>query len=74
MIKDLLIFNIFFYLLLAFVWQILFEYKILIKCCYKVNGKEELKQLSGIKLTLICLFWIVLLPIIIKKANVKEEE
>ena len=72
MIKELIIFNIILYLILAFVWQIIFENKFIMK--YKKNGEQETKQLTGFLLTFVCLFWIVLLPFIIKNTKAKEEE
>lgn len=74
MIKNLIIFNVFFYLLLAFVWQVLFEYKFTLKYSYKSKDKEVTKQLTGFKLTFLCLFWIVFLPLAIKNTFEKEEE
>lgn len=72
MIKELIIFNIILYLILAFVWQMVFENKFIMK--YKKNGEEEAQKVTGFLLTFVCLFWIVLLPFIIRNTRAKEEE
>lgn len=74
MVKTLIIFNIILYLILAFVWQIIFENKFTMKYSYKSNGKEEIRQITGIKLAFLCLFWIVFLPFAIINTKAKEEE
>lgn len=74
MVKTLIIFNIILYLILAFVWQIIFENKFIMKYSYKLNGKEEIRQITGIKLAFLCLFWIVFLSFAIKNTKAKEEE
>ena len=43
MIKELIMFDVIFYLILAFVWQILFENKFMMKYSCMINGKEEIK-------------------------------
>lgn len=72
MIKELIIFNIVLYLILAFVWQIIFENKIMMK--YMKNGEQESQQVTGLFLTFVCLFWIIFLPFIIRNNINKEEE
>lgn len=72
--KEIIIINLLIYLIIAFVWYLIFTYQFNFRMTVNVAGETLQKDFKGIELAIICLLWIIFMPIAIKNILKNKEE
>lgn len=74
MIKVLIGFSIMIYLIIAFAWYLIFTYQFTFRM--KIRVKEDIyqKDFKGCELAILCLFWVIVMPISIKDMIQKDKD
>ena len=72
--KEIIIINLLIYLIIAFVWYLIFTYQFNFRMTVNVAGETLQKDFKGIELAIICLLWIIFIPIAIKNILKNKEE
>lgn len=72
--KEIIIINLLTYLIIAFVWYLIFTYQFNFRMTVNVAGETLQKDFKGIELAIICLLWIIFMPIAIKNILKNKEE
>lgn len=72
--KEVIIISFSIYLIIAFVWYLIFTYQFNFRMTVNVAGETLQKDFKGIELAIICLLWIVFMPIAIKNMLKNKEE
>lgn len=74
MIKELVLMIVISYLAIAFAWYFIFTHQFNFRMTVNVAGETLQKDFKGIELAIICLLWIVFMPIAIKNMLKNREE
>lgn len=72
--KEVIIISLSIYLIIAFVWYLIFTYQFKFRMTVNVAGETLQKDFEGIELAIICLLWIIFMPIAIKNILKNKEE
>ena len=72
--KEIIIINLLIYLIIAFVWYLIFTYQFNFRMTVNVAGETLQKDFKGIELAIICLLWIIFMPIAVKNILKNKEE
>ena len=74
MIEELLIISLIVYIAIAFAWYFIFTHQFNFRMTVNVAGETLQKDFKGIELAIICLLWIIFMPIAIKNILKNKEE
>ena len=74
MIKELILITAISYLSIAVAWYFIFTHQFNFRMTVNVAGETLQKDFKGIELAIICLLWIIFMPIAIKNILKNKEE
>lgn len=74
MIKELVLTIAISYLTIAFAWYCIFTYQFNFRVTINVGGETLQKDFKGLELAIICLLWVIFLPIVIIQTKKHNEE
>lgn len=74
MIKELVLMIAISYLTIAFAWYCIFTYQFKFRMTINIDGETLYKDFKGLELAIICLLWVIFLPIVIIQTKKHNEE
>lgn len=74
MIKTLIIISVLIYLGIGFILHLMFTYRFKIRAVIRIGDTYLEKELDGLEIAIICIFWIFTFPFIIKNILNQNKE
>lgn len=74
MVKELIILSVISYVAIAFMWYLIFTYQFTFRMRVTIAGETLQKDFKGFELAILCLLWIVVVPLSLKNVFKKDDE
>lgn len=74
MVKELIILSVISYVVIAFIWYLIFTYQFTFRMRVTIAGETLQKDFKGFELAILCLLWIVVVPLSLKNVFKKDDD